>query len=609
MRTLEMPKAGEKEVLVLGGRFRVLSHLGGGGMSEVYLAEQLSLGRKVALKVLKRDLGKQPAMAERFKREAMLLSTVEHPAVVRVIDFESSPEATVLVLELAEGETLERVLKQGPLSPARAVPVLAQIAEGLGAIHEKGVIHRDIKPQNVVLTPTNRGEQARLLDFGIARLMEIPEREETSGEHVGSPFVSHPGQVVGTPAYVAPEQATASDLDARTDVYSFGVLAYRTLSGQFPFVGPGSNDFLKQHLTVPPRPLDDAFPGLRERPELVRLVMQCLEKKPDDRPANGQALLTALLPMMPVNPYESSVTTPSRRVLSAVPSVPSMPMQATPVPADIEAPEASPPSLKVPAPLKTVTEKTAALTSVSLQTARKAVSLAARVDTRWRRSLLWAVLIMLVPPAVWAMWPPSPLERAAAMIEKGKAGDALPVLDKRLETNPADAPEVYALKVAAFHALGKHTDERGVLRDVPYEALHSAHPLMLEAVAQDFGADEDDRELRALISLVPHEALQPAFTKMAKAGRSKQQWGALRFLDVTSLSQNLDRVELYAKSLSDPDCTVRSKAAGRLAELGDDDAIAPLRDLSETPKEETSGQKVDCGQDEAAEAIRQLKKR
>jgi serine/threonine protein kinase len=600
-----MPKAGEKEVLVLGGRFRVLSHLGGGGMSEVYLAEQLSLGRKVALKVLKRDLGKQPSMAERFKREAMLLSTVEHPAVVRVIDFESSPEATVLVLELAEGETLERVLKQGPLSPARAVPVLAQIAEGLGAIHEKGVIHRDIKPQNVVLTPTARGEQARLLDFGIARLMEIPEREETSGEHVGSPFVSHPGQVVGTPAYVAPEQATASDLDARTDVYSFGVLAYRTLSGHFPFAGPGSNDFLKQHLTVPPRPLDDAFPGLKERPELVKLVMQCLEKKPDDRPANGQALLTALLPMMPVNPYESSVTTPSRRVLSAVPSVP---MQATPVPVDVVAPEASPPSLKVPAPLKTVTEKTAALGEASRNAAKVAVSFATRIDHRWRRSFLWATLIMLLAPAVWAMWPPTAMDRAASMIDKGKAADALTLLDKQLETTPADAPEAYALKVAAFHALGRHTDERVVLRDVPYEALHSANPLMLSALAQDFGNDEDDRELRALISLVPRDSLMPAFTRMAKSPRSKQQWGALRFLDLASMTENIDRVALYSKALGDPSCTVRSKASSRLAELGDDDAIGPLRDLSETPKEESSGQKVDCGQDEAAEAIRQLKK-
>src|SRR4051812_44902355 len=236
-------------------------------MAEVYLAEQVSLGRKVALKVLKRDLGKRPDMAERFRREARILSTVDHPAVVRVIDFESRPEATILVLELAEGETLEKVMRGGPLAPERAIPILAQLSEGLGAIHEKGIVHRDIKPQNVVLTPTPRGEQARLLDFGIARLMEIPDGLDLGAALGGpdNPFISQPGQVVGTPAYVAPEQAVAGPLDTRTDVYSFGVLAYRVLSGQFPFPGPGSQDFLKQHVGTAPRPLDEVVPALKEK--------------------------------------------------------------------------------------------------------------------------------------------------------------------------------------------------------------------------------------------------------------------------------------------------------------------------------------------------------
>ncbi|HMK73807.1 MAG TPA: serine/threonine-protein kinase, partial [Myxococcaceae bacterium] len=158
--------------LVLDERFRVLGHLGGGGMGEVYLAEQVSLGRKVALKVLKREVGQQPGMSERFRREARLLSSVEHPAVVRVIDFGESEEGTCLVMELAEGETLLQALEKGPLEPDRGRQVMVQLAEGLEAIHEKGIIHRDLKPENVVLTAGPRGEQARLLDFGIARLVE-----------------------------------------------------------------------------------------------------------------------------------------------------------------------------------------------------------------------------------------------------------------------------------------------------------------------------------------------------------------------------------------------------------------------------------------------------
>ena len=232
--------------LVLDERFRVLGHLGGGGMGEVYLAEQVSLGRKVALKVLRHEVGQQPGMSERFRREARLLSSVEHPAVVRVIDFGQSEEGTCLVMELAEGETLLQALEAGPLEPERGRRVLVQLAEGLAAIHEKGIIHRDLKPENVVLTPGPRGEQARLLDFGIARLVE-PDPDARG--------LSQVGVVLGTPEYLSPEQAMGQPLDGRSDVYSLGVLAYRMLTGQLPFQGPNARDYLLQHVSAAPRPL------------------------------------------------------------------------------------------------------------------------------------------------------------------------------------------------------------------------------------------------------------------------------------------------------------------------------------------------------------------
>ncbi|MDY7227402.1 protein kinase domain-containing protein [Hyalangium rubrum] len=270
--------------LVLEGRFRVIRPLGSGGMGEVYLGEQVSLGRKVAIKVLHHDLHMQAGMVERFKREARLLSAVEHPAVVRIIDFGESGDAACLVMELVEGVSLHEALQTGPLAPARALTVLHQLAEGLAAIHDQGIIHRDIKPENVFLTRGPRGEQARLLDFGIARLVE-PDADSA---------VSQVGVVLGTPEYLSPEQAVGARVDVRSDLYCLGVLAYRILSGRLPFDGPTARQFIAQHANAAPLPLDRAAPTLATQPTLVALVMRLLEKEPANRFQTAHALAEAL---------------------------------------------------------------------------------------------------------------------------------------------------------------------------------------------------------------------------------------------------------------------------------------------------------------------------
>jgi hypothetical protein len=587
------------ETLVLGGRFKVLRHIGGGGMSEVYLAVQLSLGRQVALKVLKRDLGKRPDMAERFRREALLLSSVDHPAVVRVIDFEPTPEATVLVLELAEGDTLEAVLKSGPMPPARAIPILTQLGEGLGAIHEKGIIHRDLKPQNVVLTQTPRGEQARLLDFGIARLMEMGEVDLNQLPGLSeNPMISHPGQVVGTPAFVAPEQATGKPLDARTDVYAFGVLAFRLLSGQFPFPGPGSSDFLKQHTTMAPKRLDEVVPSLADQPKLVGLVMQCLEKNPALRPASAHALYDRLVEVWPQSPHDSSVTTPSRRLLA--------PLVATPVPAP-------PPSDDAALNWQKAQAKAAAATQVLLERAsqgmRAAHGAARGLSAEWKQSLLVAFGLLMLAPAVWAMLPPGPAEVAAKLLEQGRAEGALSLINEQLSEATYEAPELYSLKAAALHQVHRESEERETLRLNPYQSLQSPHPLLLDALAEDFGREEGDVELKALIKVVPEELLEPHFDRLSREAGSERQWGALRWLDARRRREDAEGLGTrYIASLNARDCRIRGAAARRLAELGVKDAIDALRALSETPKEKTGAGLINCGEDEAAEAIRELKR-
>ncbi|WP_240356898.1 protein kinase domain-containing protein [Myxococcus eversor] len=253
-------------------------------MGEVYLGEQVSLGRKVAIKVLHHDLNAQPGMAERFKREARLLSAVEHPSVVHIVDFGESGDHACLVMEFVEGESLYDVLTRGAMPPGRALPLLHQLAEGLAAIHDKGIIHRDLKPENVFISPGARGEQARLLDFGIARLVE-PDAQSN---------VSQVGVVLGTPEYLSPEQAVGAKVDTRSDLYTFGVLIYRVLSGRLPFEGPQARHFLAQHASHAPLPLDRAAPSLTRYIGLLSLVMRLLEKNPAKRPQSAHELADAL---------------------------------------------------------------------------------------------------------------------------------------------------------------------------------------------------------------------------------------------------------------------------------------------------------------------------
>ncbi|MEW5742907.1 MAG: serine/threonine-protein kinase [Myxococcota bacterium] len=272
--------------LVLDGRFRIEQLLGGGGMGLVYSAQQVSLGRRVAVKVLRDDLPRDLGFEERFKREALLLSSVEHPAVVRVIDFGLHQSSMCLVMEYVEGETLETVLRnEAPLSVARAETIITQLAQGLAAIHAKGIVHRDLKPDNVILTRTaDGGEQARLLDFGIARL--------AGQEPTGS--VTQVGLVLGTPEYVSPEQGLGQHLDARSDLYSLAVLAWRMLTGRHPFAGPSPREFISQHIHQPPPNLLDVAPHLVQFPSLVAAVDACLEKDPGRRPQTATRLLEAM---------------------------------------------------------------------------------------------------------------------------------------------------------------------------------------------------------------------------------------------------------------------------------------------------------------------------
>jgi hypothetical protein len=388
------------------------------------------------------------------------------------------------------------------------------------------------------------------------------------------------------------------------------VLAYRLLSGEFPFPGPGSNDFLKQHITMAPKPLTEAVPALSHAP-LAALVMQCLEKDAAARPQNALALYEKLIGMMPANPYESSVTTPSRRVLVPVMATPPpQPASQPPASPAVVAPAAAQPPLPVQptAPAKTrplLVLKAQAKAGQLLARLSRALRAARNVPDEWRKSLLAVAGLCLLAPAVWAMLPASPSERAAKLLTEGRGEAALSLLDKKLQDATYEAPELFALKAASLHQLKRESDERDVLRTNPYQALHAAHPLLLDSLAEDFARAEDDVELGALIKLVPHELLEPHFDARSRENGGERQWGALRWLDIAGKKELGPR---YIASLQAPDCYIRAAAAKRLADLHVGSAIESLRVLSETPKERSEHGLLDCGQDDAADAIRELKR-
>jgi serine/threonine-protein kinase len=265
---------GEAELHGLLGPYRLVRQIGSGGMGVVYEAEDTRLGRRVAVKVLPPDYGRDPRAKQRFVREARTASALDHPNLCTVYDIGDSDGRLFLVLAFYEGETLRERLRRGPLPSAEARAVAVQVARGLARAHEVGITHRDIKPANVMLTL--RGE-AKVLDFGIAKL---------AGD------VTLTGGAWGTPAYMSPEQARGQPVDGRSDVWALGVLLYEMLAGRRPFEGDDAQVVLSAVLTQEPEPLTRLRPEVP--PDLARAVTKALAKDPAHRYTSAGEMLADL---------------------------------------------------------------------------------------------------------------------------------------------------------------------------------------------------------------------------------------------------------------------------------------------------------------------------
>ena len=270
---------------MIGGRYRLGEPLGLGGMASVRTADDLELGRRVAVKILAADADRR-----RFDREARAVAALNHPNVVQVFDFGESDLGPFIVLELMEGGTLEDRLAAGePLPDTETARIAVEIAAGLAYAHDRGLVHRDLKPANVLFDLDGR---AKLTDFGIARLAGA------------GTTLTEAGTILGTAAYMSPEQARGEPVGPAGDVYSFGVILYRMLSGRLPFEGDSVLAVASMHAHEEPPPLAAIRPDVPTR--LESTAMAALAKDPADRPADGGALAAELEGEAPVRGADSS---------------------------------------------------------------------------------------------------------------------------------------------------------------------------------------------------------------------------------------------------------------------------------------------------------------
>ena len=314
------------------GPYRLISRLGAGGMGEVWRAEDTRLLRPVAIKILNDKISGDPEWTARFLREARTIAQMNHPNIATIYAIEQDGERLFIAMELIDGDPLTVMFARGPVEPREAVRIFRQVAEALGEAHEKGVVHRDVKPDNIIMAK----RLVKVLDFGIAKQMAGNSKESA---------LTQGGMIIGTPFYMSPEQALGKPVDARSDIFSLGVVIYEALAGTRPFSGETMTETMMHIIMSEPIGLGAIAPSVPRG--LVAVVARCLQKQPDRRFGSAGELIAAL---DAINYRDLETSEPVRPPSIGKHDI-TQPMSAA-SPAMVPSPAAASPSVPVASPPK-----------------------------------------------------------------------------------------------------------------------------------------------------------------------------------------------------------------------------------------------------------------
>ena len=505
---------------VISGRYLIKELLGEGGMGSVYLAEHTHMKKRVALKLLHPEMVDNPEVSARFEREALASAHIEHPNVAAATDFGKTEDGSFfLVLEYVEGTNLRDALEDGPLSPQRVLRIGRQIALALERAHDAGIVHRDLKPENVMLVKKDdEPDFVKVLDFGIAKLLEgaASASEEIAKRNGGANQpLTRLGTILGTPEYMAPEQALGEAVTPAADLYGVGVMMYEMLTGKHPFDPPDRMAMLSFHIVAPVPLMQDRAPAV-DVPPVVEAVVRCLlEKDSKKRYPNARALVEAIELAAANSALDLGVAAPA--------PIPSQPGSARA--AGGTGPTAAPPSSAAPG---WAGNDAFAQTSVGLPatTTTAAGSDAAAAPPaandagglleklgRQPRAVLYALAAGLPLALIAVVVILVLVFRGGKPVEPGKGRDGTSVTETKAKTAPPDRVEAaVALGPEALEALAKEFPEDTSLR----------HKLAIAYQAQGKTTDAL-RNVRALLVANPAAATDDDIVQLVTTAAAKPQ--------------------------------------------------------------------------------------
>jgi serine/threonine-protein kinase len=565
---------------VVGDRYRIVSRIGVGGMGAVYRAEHTMMRRDLAIKVLLPELGGKEEFARRFEREAESASRLDHPNIITVTDFGHTPEGSLfLVMEFLAGESLTRAIKGGPMPPARALHIIRQILRALDHAHAAGVVHRDLKPDNIMLIERDgQRDFVKILDFGIAKVTEPMS---------GGQALTQAGVIFGTPEYLSPEQALGEAVDARADIYAAGVMLYEMLAGRRPFESDDKVKIISMHLAHAPPRMRDTNPAVDLPIPLEQAVLQALEKSRDHRFATAAAFLQAL------DDAEAAAMASSGIQLGA--TVPLVQLGGAPPPA-------------VPG-----------LPGGRLARRAGAVLLAAALifgGVRVARHRGRHATTLVATPPKPAPPPPDLADRfrkVEALLEDGNNAAARRTLEDALSEKPKDARVRYMLGRVAY-ADDRHEEALGHYREaIALDPGFRGDPVLLAHVDAMLS---DPRQADIALDLVIDKIGAPAadlLEKVANEGADlSRRRRAADALDEIGQGKRVDRVGLAILELKKaPTCEEKKPLVAKLRALDDPRALPVLRGLHGRRIGPLSVGASDtrCMKTELADAIKALEKK